>query len=216
MSSVCLHRWTVPIFTSGWVEVSSVSHTQYHWWEDKLEQAYIRLQVFLWVMMIAISCQVLIWWGDSRCSRVQMSRRSAILEDPSSSAWARQHSYAQPSKFIVQLQQNIRHLLYRQTDLAQIHCTAWWRRADYKKEDQVNFHVDFQSFRWPMSPGSFSPLQHVWTKRNVERLSILQRISLWTLIQRVRAVHWLLCKKSGTWQTIQHGSNSDCISRNTT
>lgn len=39
-------------------------------------------------------CQALIWWGDSPCSRVKMSRRSATLEDRSSSAWAKPHSCA--------------------------------------------------------------------------------------------------------------------------
>lgn len=53
------------------------------------------------VLMNTVCCQVLMWWGDSPCLRVLMSRRSATLEDPSSSAWARLHSYAPPSKFTV-------------------------------------------------------------------------------------------------------------------
>lgn len=60
-----------------------------------------------WVLMNAICCQVLIWWGDSPCSRAQMSRRSATLEDPSSSAWARLHSYAPPSKFTAHLSRSL-------------------------------------------------------------------------------------------------------------
>lgn len=107
MSSLCLHRCTVPNVTSGWVEVSSDGQAQYHWWKDKLK--YADRQLFFsdfysrgcWWMPFC--CQVLIWWGDSPCSRVQMSRRSATLEDPSSSAWARLHSYAPPSKFTILL-----------------------------------------------------------------------------------------------------------------
>lgn len=66
--------------------------------------------LFMWALMYAICCQVLIWWGGSPCSRVQMSRRSATLEDPSSSAWAKLHSYAPPSKFTV----HVPHLLFLQ------------------------------------------------------------------------------------------------------
>lgn len=47
--------------------------------------------------------QVLIWWGDSPCSKTQMSESSATLEVLSSYALASRHSCAQASKFTVYL-----------------------------------------------------------------------------------------------------------------
>ena len=98
----CSHRCAVPILASGWVEVSSDRQAQHHWWKGKpWLNTHICLSEFYscgcWWMPFV--CQVLIWWGDSLCSRVQMSRRSATLEDPSSSDWARPHSCAPPSEF---------------------------------------------------------------------------------------------------------------------
>lgn len=47
--------------------------------------------------------QVLIWWGDFPCWRAKMSRRSVTLEELSSFAWARLHSYDPASKSAVHL-----------------------------------------------------------------------------------------------------------------
>lgn len=127
MSSICLCRCCMPVLTSGWVEVSSDGQAQYHWWTDKLKQAYILLWVLLrWVLMNAICCQVLIWWGDFPCSRVLMSRRFATLEDLSSSAWARQHSYAPPSKFTVQFSHYVQHLQTNTSCTSTALCCREW------------------------------------------------------------------------------------------
>lgn len=53
----------------------------------------------MWNLMHVIFHQVIIWWGVSPCSRVQMSRRSVTLEDMSSCVWARPRSYAPPRKY---------------------------------------------------------------------------------------------------------------------
>lgn len=137
-----------------------------------------------------ICWQVSIWWGDSPCSRVQMSKRSATLEDPSSSAWARVHSYAPLSKCRVQTESgaNTPHAAVAGrgcitgSELKWVSCWIFIFRQDYV--DRLSVYLFFY----------FSC--RVCAKREAEGLSALRLISFWTATQHVSAVRWLLHNES--------------------
>lgn len=162
--------------------------------------------------------QVLIWWGDFPCWRAKMSRRSVTLEELSSFAWARLHSYDPASKSAVHL---FHQFLHGPADKPAHEHAVWsfrllgmfyWERiSEVLQVFQLSgglcgralcFHVISEQRG---RQRNWKP----WALQPLNSHSTCQRSPVCLKKKRKRR------KKAESWWSVCRGSSCDCISRNT-